>query len=68
MGETVNGNFIDVEGGLYVPATEMKKQTGEIKTHMTQSEAGLGTQGPAVQQPHPARPIPAPTHPDMPDA
>ncbi len=67
---TEGGNYVDPEGGLYIPgAVPSTKgiQTGEIKTAMTQSKAGLGTQGPVMTKTR-SKPIPAPTHPDMPDA
>lgn len=60
------GNYVDPDGGLYVSGA-IPMQTGEIKTHMTQSQAGLGAQG-QIQPERRFEPIPEPTHPDMPDA
>lgn len=64
------GNYIDPEGGLYVRATDLQQkgiQTGEVKTHTSQSAAGLGVQGPVVQGQRAVDPIPHPKDPDAHD-
>lgn len=68
---TPHGQYVDPEGGLYIGGIKPQVEglhTGDIKDHMSQSQAGLGTQGPVIKDSQPAKPIPAPTHPDMDDA
>ena len=49
MGNTTEGgNFVDHEGGLGMTPPVKGIHTGDVKTHMSQSAAGEGAQGPVI--------------------
>jgi hypothetical protein len=54
------------ESAFFVP-NPVPMQTGDLKTHMTQSQAGLGTQGPVISEPRRTE-LPPPKDESMPDA
>ena len=66
---TERGNYVDQEGGLFISgASPLVKgiHIGGVKDVMSQSEAGLGTQG-AIQTHYSRERLPAPKEMELPD-